>query len=335
MPFPQLPKHAAYIRLDNPRTRNSLSLPVLQGLKNSLVDSLTSPSSGKLRILPPFRQEILADLEHAAERKNKGDKIWEKYGWLVDANEWRRERAGLPDILVLRSEGPVFSSGHDLKEINKMKPEDVKRLFALCAEVMTLIRRSPAPVVCPIQGLATAAGFQLAMTTDYPISLSTTGFRLPGSRIGLPCTSPSTAVSRRLPPGQAYRMLLTAEPVTAADIPGAVEVVQAPEEATELENQLAFEKRVASVIEGLTTMAAQPQAMSKWAYWTQLGIRGSVTEDGTLPAEIDGDGYEAAASWAGKAMALHAKSLDAREGIDAFISKRDPTWPQHRTPRLR
>ncbi|KAH7156037.1 ClpP/crotonase-like domain-containing protein [Dactylonectria macrodidyma] len=326
MPFPKLPKNAAYLHLNSPKTRNALSLGVLQDLKNSLVKSLASPTSGELRILPPFRQEILADLEHAAERETKGGETWKKYGWLIDANEWRRERAGLPDILVLRSEGPVFSSGHDLKQLSKLKPDEVKSLFALCAEVMTLIRRSPAPVVCPIQGLATAAGFQLAMTTDYPISLSTTRFQLPGSRIGLPCTSPSTAVSRRLPPGQAYRMLLTAEPVTAADITGAVDVVQISNEATETEKESALESRVASVIEGLTNMAAQPQAMGKWAYWTQLGIRGSVAEDSIAPVQINGDGYEAAASWAGRVMALHAKSHDAKEGIDAFISKRKPTW---------
>ena len=63
-------------------------------------------------------------------------------------------------------------------------------------------------------------------------------------------------------------------------------------------------------------MAAQQQAVGKWSYWTQLGIRG----------DEGGDGYEAAAQWAGRVMALHARSEDAKEGIGAFFGKRDPVW---------
>ncbi|KAK7418743.1 hypothetical protein QQX98_003761 [Neonectria punicea] len=323
MHLPKLPLNAAYIHINNPQRRNALSLSVLHDLKTQLVRALTSPTSGHLRILPPFKQDLLSNLEDAAGQGRQSHQ-WEKYGWLVDASEWRKERAGLPDVLVLRSEGPVFSSGHDLKELAKLDHDQIKLLFALCAEVMTLIRRSPALVVCPVQGLATAAGFQLAMSTDYPISLATTEFCLPGAKIGLPCTSPSTAVSRRLPPGQAYRLLATAEPTTAADMAGAVDVVPIPQDSQSPET--AFETRVASVVERLAGMAAQPQAVGKWAYWTQLGIREGENPGGVATGRFDGDGYEAAARWAGRAMALHAKSEDAKEGIDAFVAKRSPKW---------
>ncbi|KAH6884241.1 ClpP/crotonase-like domain-containing protein [Thelonectria olida] len=326
MRLPKLPPSAAYIRLANPQRRNALSLAVLQDLKSQLVTSLTSPSSGQLRLLPPFRPDILDDLESVAALRSKSDQ-WNEYGWLVDAREWRKERAGLPDVLVLRSEGPVFSSGHDLKELSQLSHDNVKLLFELCAEVMTLIRRSPALVVCPIQGLATAAGFQLAMTTDFPIALATTEFSLPGAKIGLPCTSPSTAVSRRLPPGQAYRLLATTEPVTAATIPGAVDVVPVSDTNSSPEHAAAaFEHRVESVIAKLTQMAPQPQATGKWAFWTQLSIRGSQERGLDTSAAFEGDGYEAAAAWAGRAMALHAKSADAKEGIGAFFEKRAPSW---------
>ncbi|KPM42655.1 hypothetical protein AK830_g3884 [Neonectria ditissima] len=323
MHLPKLPPNAAYIHLANPKRRNALSLSVLHDLKNQLVAALTSRTSGHLRILPPFKQDLLANLEDAAGQSTASHQ-WAKYGWLVNASEWRREREGLPDVLVLRSEGPVFSSGHDLKELAALEHDQVKLLFALCAEVMTLIRRSPALVVCPIQGLATAAGFQLAISTDYPISLATTEFCLPGANIGLPCTSPSTAVSRRLPPGQAYRLLATAAPVAAADVPGAVEVVPVPQDGRSSEE--AFERRTAAVVERLAGLAAQPQAVGKWAYWTQLGIREAENPGGISSGRFDGDGYEAAASWAGRAMALHARSEDAKEGIDAFVSKRSPKW---------
>ncbi|KAF4961829.1 hypothetical protein FSARC_10045, partial [Fusarium sarcochroum] len=316
MHLPKLPPTAAYIRLSNPAKRNALSLAVLKDLKRQLTEALTSPTSGQLRLLPPFKENILADLEKAVHHKDTTADQWKKYGWLINASEWMKERAGLPDVLVLRSEGPVFSSGHDLRELSQLSHGDVKLLFSLCAEVMSLIRRSPVLVVCPIQGLATAAGFQLAMATDFPISLPETKFSLPGAKIGLPCTSPSTAVSRRLPPGATYRLLATAEPVKASEYPGAVDVVQVLQNGNPDE---AFESRVATIIKQLAAMSPQQQAVGKWAYWTQIGL-------GTSNSEEGGDGFETAARWAGRVMALHAKSEDAKEGIGAFLEKRKPVW---------
>jgi hypothetical protein len=78
----------------------------------------------------------------------------------------------------------------------------------------------------------------------------------------------------------------------------------------------AFEDRVDSVVRHLAVdTAGQPQALGKWAFWTQLGLKG----DG-------GDGYEEAAVWAGRIMALHARCEDAKEGIDSFFANRKPKW---------
>lgn len=307
MSFARLPAKAAYLTINNPAKRNALSLAVLRDLRDQLHAHLTS-SDGQLLTLPAFRPEILDELEAGTSHK-----------WLLDAAEWRKLRAGLPNVLVLKSDGPVFSSGHDLKELAKLPHEEVKETFALCAEVMRLIRHSPAPVICPIQGLATAAGFQLAMTADYPITLANTPFRLPGATIGLPCTSPSTAIGRRLGAGLTYRLLATADTVLAGDVNGSgtIDIVPVPEwaEATDTAAK-AFHERVIAVIHKLAVeTAGQPLALGKWAYWTQMGIRGS-----------GGDGYEEAAAWAGRVMALHARADDAKEGIAAFFEKRKPEW---------
>ncbi|KAF5643158.1 enoyl hydratase domain protein [Fusarium sp. NRRL 52700] len=310
MPFPKLPPRAAYIKLSNPTKRNALSIPVLRDLKSQINSAIALRATRRYGLLPKFDKHILQDLEKASN--DPTSKQWKRWGWLVSASEWKKQRAAAPDVLVLRSEGPVFSSGHDLKELSQMSRDDAKTLFELCAEVMTAIRRSPVPIVCPIQGLATAAGFQLAMSTDFPIALPDTQFALPGAKIGLPCTSPSTAVSRRFPRGATYRMLATAEPIKASDYPEAVDVVkvspgQDPEEA--------FEKRVADVVDRLLSMPPAQQAVGKWAYWTQFVFGRTV-----------GDGYEPAAQWAARVMALHARSEDAKEGMAAFLEKREPVW---------
>ena len=308
MNWPKLPVKAAYLTLNNAKRRNALSLNVLRDLRDQLHRYNTSPTDGKLRILPPFKQSILQKLEAVHDQSDPH--ATDEYSWLLDASTWQREREGLPNVLVLRSDGPVFSAGHDLGEVRQLPHEEVKETFAVCAEVMSLIRRSPAPVIGYIQGLATAAGCQLAMTTDLPIASASTQFRLPGASLGLPCTSPSTAVARKLGNAFTYRMLAMAEPVRADQLPGgAVEVVA---------DEAALEKRVAEMVEQLASKTAgQPQALGKWAYWTHVGMTGQ---------EGGGDGYEDAVSWTGRVMALHARSDDAREGMKSFFEKRKPEW---------
>ncbi|OCK73430.1 enoyl-CoA hydratase [Lepidopterella palustris CBS 459.81] len=297
MRVPILPSRATYLHLVNPARRNALSLAVLRSLRTQLVGFNTSPS-GELRTLPPFKPSLITSFEQEDPQ----------YAWLLDGNVWRKEREGLPNVIVLRSEGPVFSSGHDLTELKSLSHDEVKETFVLCAEVMSLIRRSPALVVGVIQGLATAAGAQLALTTDFPIALASTKFSLPGATIGLPCTSPVTALSRRVNPALAYRMLATARSVRADQLGGAVDVVP--------DHQAPAEARVAEVVKRLAKgTAGQPAALSKWAFWTQLGITGE-----------GGDGYEDAAAWAGRMMAVHARSEDAKEGIKAFLAKKKPDW---------
>ncbi|KAI5365056.1 Putative enoyl-CoA hydratase/isomerase, ClpP/crotonase-like domain superfamily [Septoria linicola] len=292
MSWPRLPTKAAYLALQNGKRRNALSLSVLRDLREQLTKYNTSPVDGRVRILPAFQPAVLNDLE-AVSAGSASEDTKAKHAWLVDGATWRKEREGLPSVIVLRSEGPVFSSGHDLGELRTLSHDGVKETFALCAEVMSLIRRSPAPVVGVVQGLATAAGCQLALTTDIPIAAGSTQFRLPGASIGLSMYFP-----------------FDCEPVRANELPGgAVDVVADAE---------ALEKRVEEVITKLSQYSgAQSQALGKWAYWTQLGLRGG---------DSGGDGYEEAVSWAGRMMALHARSDDAKEGISAFFEKRKPSF---------
>lgn len=317
MAFPKLPAKAAYIHLNNPKKRNALSVSVLQDLRTQLHRHLTSPRTGRLLLLPRFKPDTIKAL--------KSDTVDSNYGptkWLTDSETWRRDREGLPNVLVLRSEGPVFSAGHDLRELRQAPDDEVRRTFALCAEVMSLIRRSPAPVVCPIHGLASAAGFQLAMSTDYPIALGSTRFQLPGMRIGLPCTSPATAVSRRLPAALAYRLFSTGESISAQELgAGVLDVVPVPEHAESTDTAAAaFEARVEEVVRRLAEeTAGQPQAFGKWAYWTQLSVHNRGEREFA-------DEYDAAAQWAGGVMAMHAQSEDAKEGMSAFVEKKTPKW---------
>jgi enoyl-CoA hydratase/carnithine racemase len=321
MSLPKLPAQAAYIHLRNASRRNALSKDVLNDLRTQLRTHLTSPKTGSVQLIPRFNF-----LSQRGPRKEKtpnsdpessvADKHWDPdaatgYRYLLNAKTWEEERAGLPKVLVLRSEGPVFSSGHDLAELASASPEQTGELFHLCNEVLSLIWRSPVPIVCPIQGLATGAGLQLALTCDYPIALDATEFQLPGSSIGLPCTGPASVLSHQISPARAYRMFLLGERVAAKDLSDAVDVVTTPEHAESTDTAAAaFEARVSNVVERLVGMSGLTMAQGKWAYATQLG---------NLKPALRG-------IWATHAMTFHAQSADAREGMRAFVAKEQPKW---------
>lgn len=58
-------------------------------------------------------------------------------------------------IIVLSSIGPVFSAGHNLKELAPDKGyENQKNVFNKCHELINAIKDSPLPVIAKIDGLA-------------------------------------------------------------------------------------------------------------------------------------------------------------------------------------
>jgi enoyl-CoA hydratase/carnithine racemase len=325
MSLPALPRRAAYITLNTPQRRNALSLAELRSLRDQLIRANTSPVSGRTLLLPPFKPSFLSKLEQSHNNLTSNNP--DDYSWLISARAFAREREGLPSVLVLASHGPIFCSGHDLRELRTLPAAQVSETFRLCAEVMSLIRRSPALVVGRISGHAIAAGCQLALTTDLPIAHADgTKFRLPGAGLGLPCSSPGTAVSRRLGNARAFWMLATAEDVSAGELGDVVRVVRGGEDPESRAQVL--DREVERTVERLAGMSPQQSAMGKWAFWTQASLAGQdyVGADGKQVEGSGGDGYQDAADWAGRVMALHAKSEDALEGMDAFLEKRAAVW---------
>ena len=140
-------------------------------------------------------------------------------------------------VIVLAAAGPVFSAGHDLRELNARRADGDRgraafaALFAQCSALMQAIVRHPLPVIAEVQGLATAAGCQLVASCDLAVASTAAQFATPGVDIGLFCSTPMVALSRNLSHKPAMEMLLTGEPVTAerARELGLVNRVVAPE----------------------------------------------------------------------------------------------------------
>lgn len=205
-------------------------------------------------------------------------------------------------VVILAAEGPVFSAGHDMGEMVERPDEFYAELFSTSASVMEHIQRLPQPVIARVQGPATAAGAQLVASCDLAVAVDDAWFATPGVQIGLFCTTPMVPVSRAVGQKRAMQMLLTGEPVPAAT---AVEwgLINEAVPADELD---AAVDRLAERIAGFSSDTI---AIGKRAFYAQTG----------LPAP---SAYEVAAP----IMAANAATVDAQEGMSAFLEKRAPQW---------
>src|SRR5665213_3627962 len=123
-------------------------------------------------------------------------------------------------VAILRGVGPVFSAGHDLREMLERSVEEYRTVFDTCVRLMETLQAIPQPVIAEIAGIATAAGCQLVATCDLAVASSDAKFATPGVKIGLFCTTPMVALTRAIGRKRAMEMLLTGEMIdarTAAD----------------------------------------------------------------------------------------------------------------------
>ena len=205
-------------------------------------------------------------------------------------------------VVVLKSEGPVFSSGHDLREMVGSDEESYTCIFAECTEVMEAIRLLPQPVIAQVQGLATAAGCQLVATCDLAVASDDAGFCTPGVQIGLFCSTPAVALSRAVSSKHAMEMLLTGIPIsakTALDW-GLVNRVVSSE---------LLEDTVMQLARHIARASSYTLAIGKQAFYRQLQV--------DRP-----QAYEMAQ----RTMVENLLADDAQEGITAFLEKREPQW---------
>ena len=119
-------------------------------------------------------------------------------------------------VIILDGAGKGLSAGHNLKEVKNLKKRSkYLKLFNLCSKLMIQIVEGRKPVIAKVHGAAYAAGCQLAASCDLAYSTKDASFATPGVNIGLFCSTPMVAVSRKINRKTMMKMLLTGEPIKA------------------------------------------------------------------------------------------------------------------------
>ena len=212
--------------------------------------------------------------------------------------------------VIIAAQGPAFCAGHDLREMTELRGDRdggagaYETLFAACSRMMQQIVTLPKPVIAEVQGVATAAGCQLVASCDLAIAADSARFATPGVNIGLFCSTPMVALSRNVGRKAAMEMLLTGEMVSAEDALRIGLINRAvPPEQLESETMALAQK-----------IAAKPRATirtGKEAFYRQLEMPLAGAYDYVTRVMID-----------------NMLGAEAKEGIGAFLDKREPKWPE-------
>ena len=206
-------------------------------------------------------------------------------------------------VIILEGSGKGFSAGHNLKEVRDLKKKNkYQKLFNLCSKVMLQIVEGKKPVIAKVHGAAFAAGCQLVASCDLAYSSTDALFATPGVNIGLFCSTPMVAVSRKINRKPMMQMLLTGEPIKATNAKE-IGLINDYFPNSKLNDEVL---KVAKKIASKSNLTIK---IGKEAFYKQL----------EMP-------LRKAYAYTSKMMTMNMMALDAKEGISAFLEKRKPIW---------
>jgi crotonobetainyl-CoA hydratase len=199
----------------------------------------------------------------------------------------------------------AFSAGADLKALARGEPARPPELehLGFAGLVHTTLAK---PLIAAVNGAALGGGLEVVLACDLAVAARTATFGLPEVARGLAAGGGGAVrLPAQIPQKVALRMLLTGEPVPAAEALrwGLVnEVVEPPQlmpAALELADRIAAQAPLAVA------------ASKRIAYRSLAGVR-------------EGEAF----AWRLNAIetATLAGTDDAREGARAFVEKRPPRW---------
>ncbi|MCX7816764.1 MAG: enoyl-CoA hydratase [Syntrophales bacterium] len=205
-------------------------------------------------------------------------------------------------VVIIKGEGSVFSSGHDINELIDKPKAFYDDLFQTCGFFMKRLQKMPQPVIAQVHGVATAAGCQLVAACDLAVAEEGATFQTPGVLLGFFCTTPAIPLVRAIGRKRALEMLFTGRMISAREaldfglVNRVVPLDRLEEETLKLAEEIAAGSRYTL-------------GLGKRAFYTQVNM--SDAQAYTFGSEV---------------MVSNLFTEDAKEGLKAFLEKRKPIW---------
>jgi 2-(1,2-epoxy-1,2-dihydrophenyl)acetyl-CoA isomerase len=215
------------------------------------------------------------------------------------------EAAQKPEVraVVLTGAGRGFCVGQDLTEFREAAGDIGERLRSTYNPNVLALRRLEKPVIAAVNGAAAGAGLSLACACDLRLAASSATFVPAFIGIGLvPDTGATYFVERLLGYSRAFEWLCSGRRLSAADA-----------HAWGLVAEVVADGRLsARAAELAATLAALPtRALGMTKRLLERAALSSLDEQLELEAELQAEA---------------ARSEDFREGVKAFLEKREPRF---------
>lgn len=205
-------------------------------------------------------------------------------------------------VAILTGTGPVFCGGADLKAFDA---GDGPKIAAHRGGFGGFVRfRRSKPVIAAINGHALAGGLELVLACELAVASNRALFGLPEVTVGLMAGGGGAIrLPVELPPKVAFRMLLTGKPIDAAEAlqHGLVNEVVDPDDVLATAARLAGE-----IAAGAPLAVAATLGVARTALSLRDEANAWCISDDRMEVILDTD--------------------DAREGVRAFVEKRQPRW---------
>jgi enoyl-CoA hydratase len=212
-------------------------------------------------------------------------------------------------VVVLKGAGRAFCAGLDLKDRSgDNAPRTVSNGLKgqrSISEIVMAMRRCPQPIIALVNGAASGGGFAFALASDVRIAAPEARMNAAFIRIGLSACDIGVSyfLPRMVGSSVAAEYMLTGRFIDA-----------------ERGHQLGLISKVVAS----DKLDEEGRAMVKdMLYATPLGLR--LTKE-ALNHAIDAQSLEAAIAMEDRNQILCAQGEDFREGISAFLEKREPRY---------
>lgn len=210
--------------------------------------------------------------------------------------------------LILTGADSSFSAGADLGWMHRMvsaTPDENERDALELAELMRVLNFLAHPTVARVNGSAFGGGIGLMACCDIAISVETARFGMTETRLGLAPAVISPYVIRKIGLSSARRYFQTGEQFTALQAfrMGLV---------SELCSADTLDATVSGVVSSLLKSGPEATSASKRLAFRVAGI----DRDAQFRMDLEN----------ARLIAQLRQSPEGREGLEAFLEKRQPSW---------
>lgn len=205
-------------------------------------------------------------------------------------------------ILILRGAGKAFCTGLDLQEVSE--GDKARASAGAIAKMLLAVSQTRLITIAQVHGAAVAGGAGIMSACDFVIAAERTKFGYPEARRGLVAGIVMTFLRRQLRERDIRELLFTGDLFEA---PRALEIGLINRLVPPDEWDIEVQKLSASILQNAPGALANSKRLLEQLWST------SVKED------IE------------KALAHHMQareSLEAKEGVAAFLEKRSPRWTE-------